>query len=211
MTDGPRTLPQDRFAALVGALGLHSRTNPAFDELEALHAEPHRRYHGTAHVLALLRHLDDVRDLCAAADEVEWAIWFHDAVYFTRRSDNEERSADLSDRWLERGGAGAGLLERTRELILATRHGAEALEGDVAVLVDIDLSILGAPTETYDAYERAIREEYRWVPGPLFRRERRKVLAGFLERPTVFRTAPLRARWEERARQNLPRALATLG
>jgi predicted metal-dependent HD superfamily phosphohydrolase len=62
-------------------------------KLRARYAEPHRHYHALGHVEALLRWLDSYRALAAKPALIEAAIWFHDAVYDTRRHDNEARSA----------------------------------------------------------------------------------------------------------------------
>ena len=51
-----------------------------YDALLARYSEPRRRYH-------TLQHLAE----CFAAFDVELALWFHDAIYNTRRSDNEQR------------------------------------------------------------------------------------------------------------------------
>ena len=74
----------------------------------------------------------------------------------------------------------------------------------------MDLSILGAPPLRFDEYERDIRAEYRWVPNAMFRRKRREILRGFLERPDLFTTPRLREAHERPARANLERSLARL-
>ncbi|MGE3174404.1 MAG: hypothetical protein AB7O97_17370 [Planctomycetota bacterium] len=95
--------------------------------------------------------------------------------------------------------------------MLATRHEGVAAAADARVLLDADLGILGAEPARFDEYERQIRAEYAWVPGPLYRRERRKVLAAFAARPRLFGTAGFHAAREGRARDNLARALRQLG
>ena len=166
------------------------------DLLKARYAEPHRRYHTLEHIEHCLREFDPRQ--AREPEAVELAIWFHDAVYDTRRSDNEERSA-------------AWLLElmpeakRAAELILATKH-HRASTPDEALLVDVDLAILGQSKERFDRYEKQIREEYAWVPGLLFRRKRRKILRGFLERPFIYGTEAFRAKYEAAARANLLRS-----
>ena len=82
---------------------------------------------------------------------------------------------------------------------------------DEEVLVDIDLSILGAAPGRFDEYERQVRAEYAWVPEFLFRRKRRQILDEFLARASVFSTAPMRERLEAPARANLGRSLERLG
>jgi len=207
----PLRLDPERFEALTRRLGLDLPVDIAFDELARCWAEPHRAYHTTEHLLACLATLDGVRHLADRPDEVEWALWYHDAVYRTRGGGSEEASADLSDDWLARGGAPDDVRGRVRALILATKHDAEPPTPDAALLVDVDLAILGAPPDAYDRYEAQVRREYRWVPGPLFRHKRREVLQGFLERPRLYATDAMRDRLEIRARDNLERAIAALG
>jgi predicted metal-dependent HD superfamily phosphohydrolase len=52
-----------------------------------------------------------------------------------------------------------------RDLILATRHDVSPPGGDAALLVDVDLAILGSPAERFDEYERQVRQEYSWCRG----------------------------------------------
>lgn len=94
-----------------------------------------------------------------------------------------------------------------RDLVLVTRHSGSPVSVDEQVLVDIDLSILGADTPRFDEYERQIRAEYSYVPGFLFRRKRKQILQSFLDRPVIYSTAVLRYRLEARARENLGRAI----
>ena len=193
----------------MSALGLGA-CRATFDALVAAYQEPQRRYHGAAHIAACLALLDEVRNLAEEPAEVELALWFHDAVYKTRAFDNEAKSADWAERFLAEAGADPAVAERVRDHILATRHAAEPAAGDTALTVDIDLSILGRPPETFDAFDRAIREEYAWVPGFLYRRKRAEVLQGFLDRPAIYITPALQERFEAQARANLERALGRL-
>jgi predicted metal-dependent HD superfamily phosphohydrolase len=68
-------------------------------------------------------------------------------------------------------------------LVMATGHDAVPQGRDQEVLVDIDLSILGATPARFDEYEQQVRAEYAWVPEFLFRRKRRAILGQFLARP----------------------------
>jgi predicted metal-dependent HD superfamily phosphohydrolase len=99
---------------------------------------------------------------------------------------------------------------RIYALILVTMHDAIAVGRDAAVLVDVDLSILGAETARFDEYEGQIREEYSWVPGPLYRRSRRQILRGFLDRMRIYSAAYFLARHETAARENIARSLDRL-
>ena len=62
-------------------------------------------------------------------------------------------------------GLSSAVIERVQELILATKHKSAPATHDAALLVDVDLAILGAPVERFDEYERQVRKEYGWAPG----------------------------------------------
>ena len=52
---------------------------------------------------------------------------------------------------------------------------------DAGLMVDVDLSILGQNEQRFAEYEAQIREEYRWVPGLIFKPKRAEILQRFLE------------------------------
>jgi predicted metal-dependent HD superfamily phosphohydrolase len=136
------------------------------------------------------------------------AVWYHDAIYRPRRSDNEAESAALARRDLGALGAIGDLIEVVIRLIQATqRHQPPTGLPDAALFLDSDLAILGNPPPVYAAYRAAIRREYRWVPAPIYRRKRAEVLTAFLERERIYLTQRYRA-LEEPARANLAAEIA---
>lgn len=185
------------------------------DAIRKLHDDPARGYHAWSHPQALLGLLAEVRDQLHDPIAVECAILLHDAVYDPRRTDNEQRSAALAQRLLD-GVVPAETLARTIRLVEATeRHelpaGVSAGEADDArIFLDLDLSVLGAEDDAFDAYEAGVRHEYRHVPDADFRRGRAAILAGFLARDRLFLSDWGHARFEARARANLRRSLAAL-
>jgi predicted metal-dependent HD superfamily phosphohydrolase len=165
--------------------------------------EPHRRYHNVQHLAEVLDHLDELD----AADAVRLAAWFHDAVYDPSRADNEERSAVLAEESL----AGHPAVAEVARLVrLTATHDPAGDDRDGAALCDADLAILGADPERYAAYAAAVREEYAAVPDEAFRAGRADVLRRLLSRPSLFRTAPARRRWEAAARHNMETELMLL-
>lgn len=191
-------------------LGLASHRD-IFDALRAAYSEPHRAYHTAGHISACLGHLDEAADLADAPDEIEIALWFHDAIYKTRAQDNERRSAKWAADFLTSAGAPDDAVARVHGHIIATEHRAVPDEPDSALLVDIDLAILGSTPPVYRDFETNIRREYSWVPGLLFRRKRREVLESFLARPRIYATDRFRDRLEVAARSNLTAAISNLG
>lgn len=188
-----------------------ARRDPAiFEALAAAYRSPGRYYHGERHVTECLARFAELRPMAEHPGEIEVALWFHDAVYDTRRDDNEARSAAWAASFLRAAGAGRQTVDRVAHLVLATRsHDADGI--DAEIMLDVDLAILGAPAEAFEAYDAAIRREYAWVGDAEFRRRRAQILRGFLDRPAIYRTPPFHARYEARARGNLARKVAELG
>lgn len=177
------------------------------DALLARYREPQRHYHTLQHLAECLALFDGAIGLARQPAAVELGLWFHDAIYDVKSSRNEEASADWAREVLLGAGVAAGFAERVHALVLATRHTAQPEDADEQLLVDIDLSILGATRERFDEYERQIRAEYAFVPGFLFNLKRRQILRSFLDRPRIYATGHFHARLEQAARVNLTRAL----
>ena len=167
-----------------------------------------RHYHTLSHLEACLREFDAVQELALRPAEVELALWFHDAIYRSWRRDNESQSAALAERTLRV--APVDTVERIRQMILATTHREAGFTGDTALMLDIDLAILGAPPEIYAQFERAIRREYWWVPRARFVEGRGRILRSLLERPAIYQQDRLYEKYEQPARANLAAALKQL-
>ncbi|WP_095204500.1 HD domain-containing protein [Mesorhizobium carmichaelinearum] len=184
-------------------------------ELSALYGAGDRHYHNLAHIEAMLALAGDYRAQLGDAEAVEAAIWFHDAIYDSKAKDNEARSAALAEEKLA-DRTGAGRLGRISAMIVATathqlpRFDDAAATRDASLFLDMDLSILGAAPDAFDAYEHAVRREYEWVAEPMWRAGRGAVLKDFLARPHIFHTEEFRQRFEPQARLNMARSLETL-
>lgn len=173
------------------------------DELVGRWGEPHRDYHGPEHLLRVLEALDELTEP-GAHPRLVAAAWFHDAVHRGVAGEDEEASAALAFDRLTAAGWSAADSRSVAELVLVTKdHVAAGAGAEAELLVDADLSILGADEQGYDRYARAVRREYSAVPDEVFRPARAGVLEGLLAKPTVFHTEGGRARWETGARQNL--------
>ena len=180
------------------------------NRLLAAWSEPQRRYHTLRHLGDCLALFEDAAHLARQPAEVEVALWFHDAIYDLKAKYNEARSAAWADQALADAQAATEVRQRVHALIMATCHDALPATDDERLLVDIDLSILGATAERFDEYEVQVRQEYAWVPGPLFRSKRGEILQAFLARPSIYSTPWFRERFEAQARSNLQRSVARL-
>ena len=132
-------------------------------------------------------------------DLIEMALWFHDAVYDPKSSENEALSALMA---VEAIGDGEMVREVARLIMLTKTHEPGGGPDD-AWIIDIDLAIFAQSPARVMEYERQIREEYTWVPEELYREKRAEVLTGFLNRERLYLTAWARERFEQWARENL--------
>lgn len=199
-----------RWDALLRPLGTSAARHQEFEQLVRHYREPHRGYHNLNHIADCLHQFDVVRHMAPDPDAVEAAIWFHDVIYDPRGVDNEGASAAYADGCLARLGAEERFRAEVNRLILLTRH--DDPPNDVAgqLMVDIDLSSLGAPAAVFDQNGENIRREFAHVDEQHYRASRAKILRKFDARPRIYLTESFVARYEESARANLRRALAAL-
>src|SRR4051794_31622136 len=177
------------------------------EQLVAAYTAPGRHYHNLTHIEDCLAALARVENLSSLDREIlSEAIWWHDVVYDATRSDNEELSARLAEQHVREN-----LRQEVGRLIRLTKtHDVQPDDRLGAILISIDLSILGAEPARYDAYAAAIRQEFIHVPERDYRAGRAKVLSQFAGRPVIFPDAAFAARYDRQARENLARELASL-
>ncbi|CEM13017.1 unnamed protein product [Vitrella brassicaformis CCMP3155] len=179
-----------------------------FMRLVDMHLEPWRHYHTLRHISDLISlqttHSPPVPPPCACA--ISLAVWFHDAIYVPHRKDNEERSAELLEAFIQevslrvmhRQVADAAVLfvrATASHFEWAGASGAERLRAEgwgeewvqaMQWFLDFDLSVLASEKEKYDAYADQIRLEYTHLAPSVYRSERAKFLRSLLDRPQLF-------------------------
>lgn len=188
-------------------LGSTANVAPAWTTLVTTYARPERKYHNLHHIVYCLEKFDATHKLFLRPDIAELVLWYHDSVYDPKAPDNEEQSL----LWLQKDVTTLApklKLNLAGELLLATKHKAKA-KGDVALVQDIDLSILGAAPAQFEAYDHAIRQEYQWVDTQTYQTERAKVLRK-LGTPPIFTTTHFRERLEAQAVINIAQAIQNL-
>ena len=188
--------------------------------------EPHRTYHGPAHLTHVLDSLVVIDPDRTAPRAVALALWFHDAVHDGTAGADESASAALAGEMLGALGARstavgteeahgaqvakvAARVERTeiaevQRLVLLTTHHDPALDDHAGALVcDADLAILGSAPDRYTRYTEQVRREYAHVPDEVFAPARAEILERLLDAGPFFRTAVGSERWEAAARRNV--------
>jgi predicted metal-dependent HD superfamily phosphohydrolase len=171
LSQPPESQARGLFGWACGKLGIVAPRH-AYQHLRSLHAG--RPYHNWAHIrdkLAWTLQLSYGLSSRQLAENV-LADFYHDAIYDPRAKDNEERSAELLGTQLG--------VERACELVLLTKgHATGLTDLQDQIMVDSDLAILQSEPEAYEAYARAIRQEYSFVPNEAYRSGRAQVLKSF--------------------------------
>lgn len=199
----------EKWYKLMQAFGL-AENQDTYDKLINAYTKKQRHYHTFEHINACLKHLDEVVDLAEYPHEIELALWFHDAVYKPYAKDNELKSALWAQRFLYDNLVTTEIADRVFQLIMVTTNHGTTNTKDESLMIDIDLTILGTSSEVYNQYEKNVRKEYRFVPYFLYRKKRKEILQGFLNKPRLYQSNYFFDLFESQARMNLGKAILAL-
>lgn len=163
-------------------VGTSSVTAKWLDIILTKHSEPHRFYHNTSHLSALLKNMNDLppqNSLTMAA--LKFSVFFHDIIYNPQSKTNELDSKNLFTDFTREYPVDSHIASLVEETILATAHHFQTPKNpETNFFLDLDLSILGASEKDYDQYEQAIRLEYGFVPEDIYQVERAKIMKTLL-------------------------------
>ncbi len=193
---GPKGSPEDTICGLVTAYCTAPRTYHTLDHVAW----------GLKRIDEIVRHEELEERINVSA--VRWAMWFHDAVmtFGDGSAEDEERSGRKSYQAAKQAGLPTSFANATLRLVLSTSHLADKLMLDESVLVDADLSMLGASESDFDVYETRVRREWAAFDDKGFALGRLLVLQRFLDKRRIFTTDYGRDKWEARAQSNLRRS-----
>ncbi len=170
-------------------------------DLTRRYSEPHRHYHNIEHIAWMF---NLARDLELSEEQI-LAIWFHDAVFDTASDSNEEDSAQLARDMLLAEGYPEDRIAVVERIILDTKAHKPTVE-PAELVIDLDLASLSFPWETFMSNTEKVRLEYAALPDDQLATGRSRLFEDFLSRDRIYSTA-WGARLEQRARENLQRAL----
>ena len=199
----------ERWQALMDAFGFKPNTE-TFNKLIAGYSEKHRHYHSMQHLNYVLLSFDESMQLAEHPHEVELALWFHDAIYKIFAKDNEQASAEWAREFLQEQNANDNLIDNVYKHIMATLHNGVCDDSDSALVVDIDLAILGVSADVYEKFEQNVRKEYRLIPGFIYKKKRKEILQSFLDRKNIYHHEFFANKYENQARTNLQKAIDNL-
>lgn len=174
------------------------------------YAMTERPYYNLTRLDECLELLPHVTKFAMYPYELEVAVWFHGAIFQEHRMNSEQKSAEWAYTATVKEGVSKEAAKRIYHMIIATNPENKPAKLDEKIMVDIDLSILGADQMRYREYEKQLREQYRWIPEPTFIRRRQKLLFSYLKREHIFNTAFFNREFEEQARENIKFGLGVL-
>lgn len=185
-----------------------------FETMISRYTEPRRHFRSLHRLAECFDAYDPVSHLCDRPVEIEMAIWFHGAVHDPLRKDNVVLSSELAFASLTKSGVEVLAASRVAKLVLATAHRNPPTSNDMGMLLDVDLSILGASPERFLQYENQIRWEHAHMSDELFIKARTQFVARHLRRVreggNVFHTQAFRSTLEASALANLHGSLKRL-
>jgi len=181
-----------------------------WNEIEKAYSSPKRHYHTLTHLENVLDQLLFVRSEINDWNTILFALFYHDIVYKSSKSDNEEESALLAEKRMTQVGISHAQIIQCISQILATKNHLQQPDSDTNYFTDADLSVLGKDWKVYEAYFKQIRKEYSIYPDFLYNLGREKVLNHFIGMDRIFKTDYFFNAFEMQVKSNLKKELEFL-
>ena len=187
--------------------------NELWRDIVEHHTGPYRYYHNLHHVARLFEWSETIMPQMKVPAVTGFAILYHDIVYDTFKDNNEEESAAVARDHMQRLQVKESVIQQVETYILASKKhelNSQNAFSDLAWFLDLDLAILGAPWDEYEAYSEQIRKEYRQYPDAVYSPGRKNALEQLSEKEHLFFTSHFRDLLEAQARQNIFREIQLL-
>lgn len=181
-----------------------------WQEIEKSYSQKNRKYHNLTHLENMILELENVKEETSDYDVMLFSVFYHDIIYKATSKDNEEKSAEVAKKRLEKINISSERITKIYNQILATKSHKRSDDSDTNFLVDADIAILGKDWKVYDNYIQQIRKEYSIYPDFLYNPGRKKVLTHFLEFDEIFKTDHFKEKYEKMARENIQREISML-
>jgi len=178
-------------------------TNELWAEIEKKYSNKKRHYHTLQHLDNLLAQLTEVKGEIQNWETILFTLYYHDIIYNSLKSDNEEKSAELAEKRMKQISVSDDIIKLCKEQILATKSHKASTDSDTNYFTDADLSVFGQDWETYSVYYRNVRKEYSIYPDLVYNPGRKKVLNHFMAMERIFKTDFFYNKFETQAKRNL--------
>ena len=184
--------------------------NELWTEIEKNYSRKKRHYHTLQHLDNLLSQLTEVKNEIQNWETTLFTLFYHDIIYNSIKSDNEEKSAELAEKRMKQISVSKDKIEICKKQILASKSHIKSIDSDTNYFTDVDLSILGQNWETYLLYCKNVRKEYSVYPDLVYNIGRKKVLNQFLKMENIFKTDYFFKNYNKQAKKNVQKEIDLL-
>lgn len=179
-------------------------------EIEKKYSSKKRHYHTLDHLENLYLQLVKIKGEIKSWNTILFTLFYHDIVYNSLKSDNEEKSAKLAEKRMKQISVPNETIELCINQILATKSHIKSTHTDTNYFTDADLSVLGQTWETYSLYYKNVRKEYSIYPDFVYNPGRTKVLNHFLAMDRIFKTDYFYTKFETQTKSNIQKEILLL-
>lgn len=173
-----------------------------WQEIKTQYSNSNRYYHTLKHLEHIYRELEEVE----LNHILEFSIFYHDIIYDIKKRDNEEQSAKLAVKNLNKLDVQKNIQIEVKQLILETKtHQTNSKQN--RLFLDADLAILGAEPIEYKDYILNIRKEYTFYNNKTYNSGRIKLLKIFLKKDRIYQSEHFYTLYEKKAQYNLSEEL----
>lgn len=181
-----------------------------WQEIEEHYTSKKRHYHTLEHLDNLLFQLTPISGKISHWNTVLFTLFYHDSIYSSLKSNNEEKSAELAYKRMNQLSVPKEIIDNCYSQILATKSHKTSEDLDTNYFTDADLSILGQDWEVYAQYYKNVRKEYAIYPNLVYNSGRKKALQHFLTMENIFKTEYFYQKFEKTARKNIQQEIELL-
>ncbi|QCK17079.1 HD domain-containing protein [Mangrovivirga cuniculi] len=200
---------KNNFLKLIGEYSANPDYNMnCWKEIEKNYTSGSRYYHTLEHLSNMINEMENVESEIQNKDALLFSIYYHDIIYKATKGNNEHQSALLFKRRVSK--TSFPHIAECIAQIEATKEHKLSSDKDTNILLDLDLSILGASPEEYKRYCQNVRKEYWIYPNFIYKKGRKKALKHILELDPIYKTEYFKDKYEARAKENLKDELSQL-
>ena len=185
-------------------------TNELWMEIDKNYSSKKRHYHTLQHLENLLAQLTEIKTKIQNWEAILFTLFYHDIIYNSLKSDNEEKSAELAEKRMKQISVSKDTIELCKNQILATKSHVQSTNKDTKYFTGADLSVLGQNWEAYSLYYKNVRKEYSIYPDFVYNQGRKKILNHFLSMDKIFKTDFFYNKFEAQAKKNLQKEMELL-
>ena len=193
---------KDKFLNLIRKYSDNENFNSeCWSEIENNYSSKTRYYHNLKHLENMFTELDRIESKTKDLDTLLFAIFYHDIICESTKSNNEHQSALIFEKRISQTSFTS--LSECMAQIEAIKEHKLSYDNDTNILIDLDLSILGKSSKEYKKYCENIRKEYQIYPDFMYRKGRIEFLKNILELDSIYKTDFFKQEFETQAKENL--------